>query len=82
MRYEHIIFLLKKKRDLKLLLFTFPSHLQNLLPSKNEDFQKIEKIVSVNFLHKMKFAKHKFAKFRDFGDSRKFLPAKVSAFKV
>jgi len=30
----------------------------------------------------MKFAKVKFAKFRDFGDSRKFLPAKVSAFKV
>ena len=30
----------------------------------------------------MKFAKLNFAKFRDFGDSRKFLPAKVSAFKV
>ena len=30
----------------------------------------------------MKFAKLKFAKFRDLGASRKFLPAKVSAFKV
>ena len=30
----------------------------------------------------MKFAILNFAKFRDFGDLRKFLPAKVSAFKV
>ena len=35
---------------------------------------------SVNFLYKVKFEIPRFAKFRDFGDSRKFLPAKVSAF--
>ena len=67
---------------MKCLLLTFPSHSRKLLPSKNEDFYKIAKVFSVNFLHRMKFAKLKFAKFRDFGDSRKFLPAKVSAFKV
>ena len=67
---------------MKCLLLTFPSHSRKLLPSKNEDFHKIAKVFSVNFLHRMKFAKLKFAKFRDFGDPRKFLPAKVYAFKV
>ena len=43
---------------------------------------KKSKVFSVNFLHKMKFAKLRFAKSRDFGDSRKFLPAKVSVSKV
>ena len=60
----------------------YPSHSQKLLASKNEDLQKIAKVFSISFLHKMKFARLTFAKFRDSGHSRKFLPAKVSAFKV
>ena len=52
------------------------------MSSKNEDFQKIAKAFSLNFLQNMKFAKIKSAKFRDLGVSRKFLPAKAFAFKV
>ena len=69
MPYEHIISLLEKKGDLKWLLFTFQSHSRKLLPSKKYNVQKIAKVFSVNFLHKMKFVKLKFTKFRDFGDS-------------
>ena len=67
---------------LQLINYYYSSHSRKLLASKNKDFLKIAKVFSVNFLHDMKFAKLKFAKFRNFGDSQKFLPAKVSAFKV
>ena len=49
---------------------------------KNKDFQKIAKVFSVNFVQKVKFAKLKSAKFREFSVSRNFLFAKLSALKV
>ena len=60
---------------LKLLLFTLSNHSRKLLPSKNQDF---EKVFSVNFLHKMKFAKLKSANLetRESFFPRKFLPLK------
>ena len=54
--------------------FTFPSHSRKLLLLKLN--------IHVNFLQKVKIAKLKSAKFRDFLVSRKFLPAKVFALKV
>ena len=63
-------------------LYHLQAQYEECEPRKKWDLKWIVKVFFVNFLHKMKFAKLKFAKFRDFGDSRKFLPAKVSAFKV
>ena len=53
-----------------------------IIATKIEHSQKTAKVSSVNFLQKVKIAKLKSAKFRDFSVSRKFLPTKVSALKV
>ena len=47
-----------------------------IIATKIEHSQKTAKVSSVNFLQKVKIAKLKSAKFRDFSVSRKFLPLK------
>ena len=78
MQYEHLIFLLKKKIDFKWLLFTF-SICESYCRPKMKNFTRRDSFCE-NFLHKIKFMKLEVAKFRNFGDSQKFLPEKFLPF--
>ena len=60
-------------------LFTFSSHSRKLLLLNMKIFAKV---FSANFLQKVKIAKLKWAKFRDFSASRYFLPLKYNVLDI
>ena len=60
-----------KKKNWNKILFIFPSHSWKFFPLKI-DFQKIAKAFSVNLVQKVKFAKLKSAKFREFQSRKTF----------
>ena len=75
-------FLSGKKLNKKFTKVNFAKNgiFPNIIATKIEHSQKTAKVSSVNFLQKVKVAKLKSAKFRDFSVSRKFLPLKYFEF--